>query len=122
VGRWVVELQPRPGVADGRRNLGPVADDARVGEAPRHVVVVEGGNSGRVEVGEGPPVAGSLVEDRRPRQPGLRTFEDQELEQHLRVALGDPPLEVVVGEVLGAARRPLAASRLAHVVPHTVGR
>ena len=40
----VVELEPGPGVADRRVDLGPVAHDAGVGEAAGDVVVVERGD------------------------------------------------------------------------------
>ena len=70
---------------------------------------VEGGDGDRIEPGEGGAVALALVEDRRPRQPGLGAFEDEELEQHARVALRDAPLVVVIGGVR-RRRRPPAAS------------
>ena len=53
----------------------------------------------RVEAGEGAPVALALVQDRRPRQPGLRALEHEHLEEVARVARGDAPLLVVVGDV-----------------------
>ena len=87
----VVELEPGPGVADRRADLGPVAHDARIGEAAGDVVVVERGDPHRVEAGEAAGVALALVQDRRPRQAGLGALEEHELEQPAGIALRARP-------------------------------
>ena len=78
-------------------------------EAALDVVGAEGGHGRRVEPGEAAGVAVALVQDRRPRQPGLGALEDDELEQPPRVALGHAPLGVVVVDVVRIAGLPAAA-------------
>ena len=56
----------------------------------------------RIEVRERAAIAVALVEDRRPRQSGLRTFEREELEVLLIVVDRHAPLVVVVAPHLFA--------------------
>ena len=53
----------------------------------------------RIPAVEGGAVAVTLVEDGFPRQPGLRAFEVEHLEQRGLVVAGHAPLVVVVVEV-----------------------
>ena len=64
-----------------------------------------------VEAGEGATVALALVQDRRPRQPGLRALEHEQLEQVASVARGDAPLLVVVGDIERISLRHPGATR-----------
>ena len=84
-------------VVDRRLDLGAVPDDARVGEEALDVLVAEGRHGGGLEAGEGGTVAVALAQDRVPRQAGLGTLEDEQLEHVALVADGDAPLRVVVG-------------------------
>ena len=54
-----------------------------------------------VEVRERAPIAVALAQDRPPAQPGLRCFEDEELEVHAIVAHGHAPFLVVIPHVRG---------------------
>jgi hypothetical protein len=63
-----VKGRERAGVGDGRLDLGPVADDAGVGEQSRDVDVVEGGDALGVEAREGSPESLPLAQDRQPGQ------------------------------------------------------
>ena len=106
----VVELEPRPGVSDGGRDLGPVAHDAGIREQTLDVVVVERSDGDGVEARERRSVP-LRFEDGAPGQPGLRALEGQELEQHPLVALGHAPLVVVVGQDQRMPEGPLAPDR-----------
>jgi hypothetical protein len=101
-------------VRDRRLDLQPVADDARVGEQPLDVAWAESGDCLDGETGERAPVTGPLVQDRRPRQPGLGALEDEQLEEMPLVVRRDAPFLVVVGEVERVAfRRPRATGAAA---------
>ena len=102
--------QERLRIADGGRDLGPVAHDALVDEQPPHVGGVEAGDAPGVELGEGAPEGRTLAQDRRPRQPGLGALEQEELEEDPVVAHGHAPLAVVVLDVERLAG-PAAAPR-----------
>ena len=116
----LLDGQEGTGVADRRLDLGPVADDAGVGQELLHPGRREARHLGGVEVGEGLAVAGAALEDGGPAEAGLRPLEHQELEVGGVVVHRHAPLGVVVGDHL-VALRPLAAP---HAVAHgvTVGR
>jgi hypothetical protein len=107
-GEPVRQVEGDPGVGDGGLDLGPVADDAPVGEQPLHVGRAEAGHRGRVETGERGPERLALAEDRQPGQPGLESLQAQLLEQPHVVPLRDAPLVVVVRPVVGGRPRPPA--------------
>ena len=85
-GAGVTQYQARPGVVDRRPDLRPVADDARIRQQPRHIVVPERGDRLDIEPGERGAIPLALAQDRRPRQPGLGAFKRQHLEQVALVA------------------------------------
>jgi len=94
----VVSGVPEGGAADGG-----VLDGAPLGGAD--VVGAEAGHHLGFELCERPLVAGALVQDRAPRQPGLRAFEHEELEQHAGIPLRHTPhVVVVLGHGLAAER------------------
>ena len=88
----------RGGIADRGVDLGPVADDARVGHEPGPVGRPERRDERRVEAPERRPERVALVEDGRPRQARLERLEGQPFEQLEVVVDGRPPLVVVVGD------------------------
>ena len=80
---------------------------------PNNLVSALGRNLDEVEVVESGAVARPLSEDGLPAQPGLRTFENEQLEQGALVVNGRSPLGVVVGNhELGTG--PAAADQVAH--------
>jgi hypothetical protein len=83
-------------VAHRRFHLEPISHDAGIGEQRGQLGFVVARDSLRIEVVEGAPVVGPLVEDGRPRQPGLRAFEHEHLEQMRVVVRRLPPFVVVV--------------------------
>ena len=105
------EPEQRLGVVDDRRDLGAVAHDPRVEHELLHAGVGEARDLGGLEAGEAGAVALALVEDRPPRQPGLRALEAELLEQADAVVLGDTPLDVVVVDHERVVARPRAAAR-----------
>ena len=76
-----------------------VADDARVAEEALHVPGAEPRHGLRVEAGERLSVALALVQDRRPGEAGLRSLEDEQLEEVPVVVRRHAPLVVVVSDV-----------------------
>jgi hypothetical protein len=113
VGGQAAELRGQLGVAtrvvDGRLDLGPVADDARVGQQAIHLLDAEPGDHRGVEAGEHLAEALALAEDGEPAEPGLEPLEGELLEQP--PVLGDrpAPLGVVVAAVQRVAGTPPAA-------------
>ena len=79
----VVLLEPRACIRDRGLDLEPVAHDPRI---LKQLLRVQARHARRVEPGERLPVPLALVQDRRPRQTGLRALEDQQLEQVTRIA------------------------------------
>ena len=75
-------------------DLRAVADDPGIGHEPLAVGVVEGGHDRGIEAAERVPEGRPLVEDRRPREPGLERFEGQALE--VLDGPGDRPAPLVV--------------------------
>jgi hypothetical protein len=110
------ELQNRLGVRDRRLDLGAVADDSGVVHQPLDIARAEARDRGGIEASECAPVPVALAQDGRPREPGLRTLEHEQLEQMAFVVRRNTPLLVVVGEQR-LARRPAAARALARYAP-----
>ena len=109
-----LHLERRLGVADGRRHLGSIADDARVGEQAGDVIGAVRGDAGDIEAVEGAAVALATAQDGVPAQAGLGAFQGEHLEQVGVVVHGDAPLFVVVAHhevVIGAIADPGASSR-----------
>src|SRR6267378_1755913 len=96
-------------VGNGRIDLRPVAHDPGVRQEPPFVSHVVTGYSFRVEAMQCPAVVLSLREDGVPRKPGLRAFQDEELEQLAVVPHRHAPLLVVVGDGERVARPGAAA-------------
>jgi hypothetical protein len=83
-------------VADGRRNLQPVAHDAGVAEQRVYFALTIARDNGRIEIVEYFAVALALAQDGVPAEAGLRAFEHQKLEQQPVVVYRHAPLLVVV--------------------------
>src|SRR5882762_4590553 len=96
-------------VGDGRIDLRTIADDPSVRQEPPFVFCVITSYSFRVEAMQRPAVVLALGEDRVPRKPGLRTFQDEELEELAVVPDRHAPLLVVVGDGERIARPGAAA-------------
>ena len=113
----VLEFEKRRGIADRRFDLEPVADDAGIVHQARDVALAEARDAFGIEAGERLAIAFALVENRRPRQAGLRALENQELELRAVVPRRHAPLLVVVVDVkLVAVEGPGAAGGFTHVV------
>jgi hypothetical protein len=89
----------RDGVRDRGLDLAAVADDRRVGEQTRDVVLAECGNPLRLEALEGGAKTLSLAQDGQPRQTGLEAFEAEPFVEAALVADRPAPLLIVVGVV-----------------------
>lgn len=103
------QRQVGTGVLDGGGDLGAVADDAGIGEQRGDFLVAIAGDQRRFETVEGAPVVFPLLEYRRPRQAGLRAFEDQQFEEGTVVMERDAPFLVVVFAVKVKSFAPGAA-------------
>ena len=86
-------------VVDRGSDLGPVANDAGIGEQPRDIPRAEARHARGIESAVGGAVGVPLFQDGEPAQPGLRGLQDEELEVPHIVVDGRPPLGVVVGHV-----------------------
>ena len=104
----VVDGQHRAGVADGGVDLGPIADDPRIGQQSFAIRIGVRGDAFGIEAVERVAVALSLAEDGDPGQPCLGALEAQQLEQVPIVPDRHAPLRVVVGDVERIAPGPLA--------------
>jgi hypothetical protein len=102
------ELDGALSVVDRRFDLAAVADDRRVGEQPLDVAVAEPSNLVEVEAGERAPECLAFAEDRQPREPGLKAFQTELLEQPAVVRDREAPFGVVIGAVLGRRIAPEA--------------
>ena len=85
-----------PGIAHRGFDLGPVANDARVGHQPLAVALVERGHGRRLKSRERRPETVALAQDGQPRQAGLERLERKHLEQPRVVSFGRAPLVVVI--------------------------
>jgi len=103
--------QERARVGNGGVDLGAVAHDAGVAQQPPHVARVEARDLPGIEAGERAPVRRAFFQDRDPRQPRLRAFQQEELEEPAVLTDGDAPLAVVIDDVERIAG-PEAAGRL----------
>jgi hypothetical protein len=74
------------GIVDRGFDLAAVADDPGVIQQPRDVRRAEGGDRLDLEVGEGPPEAVSLAQDREPGEARLESLQGEQLEQGAIVA------------------------------------
>jgi hypothetical protein len=83
-----------------------MADDAGVAEQVLHVTFSEAGDSLRLKSVKDLPEAFALAEDREPRQPGLKPFEYELLEEPNVVTVGTTPFVIVVLHVEGIGVRP----------------
>jgi hypothetical protein len=90
--------EQRPGVADRRLDLQPVAHDPGVLHQADRVALTEPSHGRRVEAPEGVAIALALAEDRHPRQPRLRAVERQLLVPAAVVVDRNAPLLVVIGD------------------------
>jgi len=79
------------GVGDGGVDLGPVADDAGVGQEALAVVVGIGGDADGIEPVEGGPEILPLMEDGAPGEAGLKVVQEEELEKGAVIVDGDAP-------------------------------
>jgi hypothetical protein len=116
----VVQRHERPSIGHGGIDLGPVSDDALVGEQPCDVAVAVGRDDVGLEAVERLAEAGPFAEDDQPREPGLEGLERQELEHRPLVAQGPAPLVVVVGDVERVAGAPAAAGLAVVAHPQVV--
>src|SRR3989442_920158 len=86
-------------IGNGGIDLRPVAHDAGVRQEPPFVSCVVTGYSFRVKAMQCPAVVLSLGEDGVPRKPGLRAFQDQELDELPVLPDRHAPLPCPVGDV-----------------------
>ena len=106
-----LDLQERARVRDRAGHLEPISDDPGIEQELVELRRCEPRDLRGIEVGERATIAVTLVEDRRPRQACLRSFEDQELEMLAIIVDRHAPLGVVV-RPHRFARRPCAARSL----------
>src|SRR5207249_1968464 len=102
------------GVGDRRFDLQAVADDTIVGEQPGHLSRVVARDLPRIEPVEGLAVVVALFEDRQPREAGLRSLENEELEEPAIFVERRPPFAIVVGDVERMRFAPRAAATIGH--------
>ena len=86
-------------VGDGRRHLETVAHDARVVEEPCDAGFGEARDPGRIETGEGPPVAVGTLENGDPGEPRLLAIQAELFKQGPTVIQGAAPLLIVIGNI-----------------------
>src|SRR3546814_1646429 len=86
--------------------LQPVADDAWIEHQLFELRIGKARDLLCIEIGERLAITVALVEDCQPRQPSLRAFEDQELEQHAVVVLRFSPFFVVIADICRCGQAP----------------
>ncbi len=91
-----LDLEELPRVLNGRRNLGAIADDARVAQEALDVAPRVAGDFAGVEVVKGAAEVGALVQYNLPIQASLERVEDHELEEFAVVVDGHAPFGVVI--------------------------
>lgn len=101
----VTQAQVGARIGDGCGDFQAIAHDARISQQLRHLVRIVPGDLARIPVVEGQPIGGPLVENGRPAQPGLRTFEIEHFEQPALVMTGNAPLFIVISDVQGIGGR-----------------
>ena len=100
-------------ISDGRDDFEAVTDNPPVGQESLQVLGAVARNPLRVEPVERPPVVLALLQDGQPREPGLRSLQDKELEELAIVVFGETPLFVMVLHEEGVVPGPIAPSLLA---------
>lgn len=106
----VFQLEPGLGVLAHGLELEAVADDAGVlHQGFFDVLVGKCGQALHIEAEQHLTVAFALLQHGDPRQAGLEGFKQQQLEQHLGVALRHAPFLVVVSDIQRVVRTPGAA-------------
>jgi len=78
---FVLNRQKRAGIFDGGTDLEPITDDPGIGQERGHPGRVVFRDAARIEPIEHGPVMGTFFKDRRPAEPGLGSFENQEFKQ-----------------------------------------
>ncbi len=86
-------------VTDSRSYLQAVADDANVFGETIDISLSESGNFFWIKTNEGFPISLAPLQDRFPRESGLSTFEDKELEEDAVVSNGAAPFLVMIGGI-----------------------
>ena len=107
----LADLLQTPGVLDGRLDLQPVADDARIGEQPALLLRAIGRHLVDVEAVEGDLKGLPLLQDGEPGEAGLIDLEDEALEEHIVIARRKAVLALVVGSMEGMAGGDVAIGR-----------
>lgn len=87
------------GVRDGRLDLRPIPNDARVGHKPFNVFRPKLGDQRRLKALEGLAKTRALAQDRYPGKAGLETFQRQLLEEGAVAVNRSSPLLVVIPTV-----------------------
>src|SRR6185369_224518 len=105
----VADGEEGAGVDHRRRDLGAVADDARVRQESGGLLRTVAGDDFGIEIVEGTAVAVPAAQDGDPGESGLRSLQDEHLEQAAVVVQRHTPLLVVVGDVERIAGSPAAA-------------
>ena len=86
-------------IADDRFDLEPVADDAGILQQAVDIGLPKTRDPVDLELGEGGAEGRTLLQHRKPGQPGLVDFEGQALEQHRFVARRETVFPVVIRPV-----------------------
>jgi glycyl-tRNA synthetase alpha chain len=106
----IVQLEPGLGILTYGLELETVADDPGVlHQGFLDIRIRERRQALHIEVEQNLAVALTLLQHGDPRQPGLKAFEQQQLEQRLRVALRHAPFVVVVSDIQRIVIAPKAA-------------
>src|SRR5690606_34400754 len=107
--RRIFQLQPGPGVLPHSLELEAVADDPEILHQRLDLLIAQPRQMLGVETVQHLAIAFALLQHGDPRQTGLRAFEQQHLEQMLRIAVRHTPPRVVLGLVQGIVGTPEAA-------------
>ncbi len=94
-----LQLEKRPSVGDGARDLETIAHDIGIREQPLDLARIETRDLRRIESGERLAIAFAFFENRGPREPSLGALERQELEEQVIIVHGHAPFGVVVGDL-----------------------
>ena len=89
-------VQKSFGILNRGRDLQAIANDSFVREQLLNPALIVSCDLSRVEIVESAPVILAFSQNRFPAEPGLRTFENQKLEQCPIVVNGDTPLTIVI--------------------------
>ncbi len=96
----LLQFEDPPRVDNGRVDLEPVSDDARVGEEAGAVFVPESGDFYDVEPAIGFAKSLRLFENKNPRESRLIDFEDQPLEEQMILRERKAVLRIVVSSIV----------------------